>query len=387
MEYLNERTKDLKQGAIRAMFDKANTMTDVISMGLGEPDMKTPEGVCNAGKEGLDKGFTHYTPNAGLPAARKAVVEKSYVKSIGYDPMTEVIMTNGGMGALSLVMATIIDPGDEVLVQDPQWLNYHAQIRYYGGIPVAVPTKASERFEMKPEVIESLITPRTKVIMINSPNNPTGFTYKRESLEEIAKIAIKHDLLVIVDEVYNTLFYDGAEIWCIAQYPGMKERSIVVNSFSKSYAMTGWRIGFVCGPAIVVDRMTKCQENFNSCANAPGQYAAIHALEHPEYSEGLRKTFEERRAYALKRIQAIKGFKLECIPDGAFYFFPNIEAFGLSDVEFCNRLLDQQRVVCIPGSSFGDCGKGHIRIAYTTGIESLKKAFDRIEVFCDSLRN
>jgi len=367
------------------MFDKANTLTDVVSMGIGEPDLKTPEGVINAAKIGLDLGYTHYTPNAGLPMLRKSIAEKTHVKNIGYDFMTETIVTNGGMGGLSLVMATILDPGDEVLIQDPQWLNYIAQVKYYGGIPVRVPTEPSLRFEMQPEVIESLITNKTKVLMINSPNNPTGFTYSRTTLEAISRLAIKHDLLVIVDEVYNTLTYDDANSWCIAEYPGMKERTIVVNSLSKSYAMTGWRIGFVCAPSIIVDKMTICQENFNSCANAPGQYAAIHALEHPEYSEDLRKIFAKRREFSLARVQTIDGLELNPISDGAFYLFPSIKAFGLSDVDFCNRLLDTHKVVCIPGSAFGECGSGHIRMAYTIDIDGLSKAFDRIEHFCESL--
>lgn len=240
MDFRNEKAKKLKQGAIRAMFDRAATMTDVISMGIGEPDMPTPELVCRAGAEALQQGLTHYTPNAGTMQLRRAIAERASVAPVGYDPAQEIIITNGGMGALSLLFLVILNDGDEILIQDPQWLNYVAQVQYCGGVPVRVPTKAEDRFAMQPDVIESLITPRTKAIMVNSPNNPTGEVYSDEQLAAIAAIAEKHDLLVISDEVYNTLLYTGAKFRSIAELPGMKARTVVVNSFSKSYAMTGW---------------------------------------------------------------------------------------------------------------------------------------------------
>lgn len=385
MEFINERTRGLKQGAIRAMFDKAATMTDVISMGIGEPDMPTPTAVCEAGKAALDRGLTHYTPNAGEESLRRAVAEKSTVKEVGYDPKREIIITNGGMGALSLLMAVILNPGDQVLIQDPQWLNYVAQVRYYGGVAVRVPTDEAHRFELQPETVERLITPKTKALMINTPNNPTGYVLHPATMERLAEVARRHDLLVITDEVYNTLLYDGASSRTIAALPGMKERTVVVNSFSKAYAMTGWRIGYAAGPAAIIDRMTKCQENFNACANAPGQYAAAFALEHPELCEELRSVFEKRRAVMLKALNEIDG--VECgRPDGAFYVFPNIKAFGLSSAEFCNRLLEEQRVVCIPGSAFGQCGEGYLRICYTNGEDCLKEAMTRFRRFCEKLR-
>ena len=292
MEWINEKAKTLKQGAIRAMFDRANTMTGVISLGIGEPDMPTPKLVCEACKEALDKGITHYTPNAGTLSFRQAIAEKSYLKDLHYDPNTEIIITNGGMGALSLLFLVLLNKGDEILIQDPQWLNYVAQVAYCDGTAVRVPTDLEHNFEMQPEAIEKLITPHTKALMINTPNNPTGSVMTRETMAKIAMLAVKHDLLVISDDVYNTLLYAGEEAPCIASFPGMKERTVIVNSFSKSYAMTGWRIGFVAAPAEIVDRMTKCQENFNACANAPGQYAATVALDHPELCEELRQIFE-----------------------------------------------------------------------------------------------
>ena len=384
MDFRNEKAKKLKQGAIRAMFDRAATMTDVISMGIGEPDMPTPELVCRAGAEALQQGLTHYTPNAGTMQLRRAIAERASVAPVGYDPAQEIIITNGGMGALSLLFLVILNDGDEILIQDPQWLNYVAQVQYCGGVPVRVPTKAEDRFAMQPDVIESLITPRTKAIMVNSPNNPTGEVYSDEQLAAIAAIAEKHDLLVISDEVYNTLLYTGAKFRSIAELPGMKARTVVVNSFSKSYAMTGWRIGYAAGPADIIDRMVKCQENFNACANAPGQYAATVALDHPELCEELRQIFERRRSILLDGLAKIDGIRCNR-PNGAFYVFADISSFGLSSVEFCNRLLDEQKVVCIPGSAFGECGEGFIRIAYTCSDENLHEALRRIDAFCKSL--
>lgn len=385
MKWINERAKTLHQGAIRAMFDRANAMTGVISLGIGEPDMATPMLVCEAAKEALDKGITHYTPNAGTPSFRKAIVEKSYLKDLHYDPNTEIIVTNGGMGALSLLFLVLLNKGDEILIQDPQWLNYVAQVHYCDGTAVRVPTDLAHNFEMQPDVIEQLITPNTKAIMINTPNNPTGSVMSRQTLERIAEIAVKYDLLVISDDVYNTLLYDGAEVPCIASFPGMKERTVIVNSFSKSYAMTGWRIGFVAAPAEIVDRMTKCQENFNACANAPGQYAGTIALDHPELCEELRKTFERRRTILLDGLSKID--KIYCNnPTGAFYVFADISGFGLTSTEFCNRLLDEAKVVCIPGSAFGECGEGFIRIAYTCSDDNLREALHRMDSFCKTLK-
>ena len=384
MEFISQKAKGLKQGAIRAMFDRAGTMTNVISLGIGEPDMATPQLVCDAATEALHKGITHYTPNAGTLDFRKAIAVKSYLKDIGYDPAREIIVTNGGMGALSLLFLVLLEEGDEILIQDPQWLNYVAQVEYCGGKAVRVPTDKAHNFIMQPETIEKLITPKTKALMINTPNNPTGSVMDEETMRQIAEIAVKHDILVISDDVYNTLLYDGAKNTCIAAFPGMKERTAVVNSLSKSYAMTGWRIGFVAAPAEIVDRMTKCQENFNACANAPGQYAATVALDHPELCEELRQVFERRRSILLDGLAKIDGIRCNR-PNGAFYVFADISSFGLSSVEFCNRLLDEQRVVCIPGSAFGECGEGFIRIAYTCSDDNLYEALNRISCFCKKL--
>lgn len=373
MKWINKRAQALSQGAIRAMFDRANAMPDIISLGIGEPDLSTPGIVCDAAKQALDLGYTHYTPNSGLFSLRKAIAEKTYLKVLNYDPESEIIITNGGMGALSLLFLVLLNEGDEVLIQDPQWLNYVAQVNYCGGTVVRVPTSAAHNFEMQPETIEALLTPRTKVIMINTPNNPTGCVMSETALHKIAEIAVKHDLLVISDDVYNTLLYSGATAPSIASFPGMRERTVVVNSFSKSFAMTGWRIGFVAAPAEIIDRMTKCQENFNACANSIGQYACTVALDHPELANVICKTFAHRREVLLQGLATIDGIQYSC-PDGAFYVFADISSFGISSAEFCNHLLDEEKVVCIPGSAFGACGEGFIRIAY-----ALRIPFDRLQ--------
>lgn len=386
MPWVNKKASELTQGAIRAMFDRANTMSGVISMGIGEPDMPTPELVCEAGKQAMDLGYTHYTPNAGTAMLRAAIAGKSYLKGVGYDPAKEIVITNGGMGALSLLFLVILEEGDEILIQDPQWLNYVAQVTYCGGVPVRVPTDPEHRFEMQPEVIESLITPKTKALMINSPNNPTGNVMSPVILERIAAVAKKHDILVITDDVYNTLIYDNTPYTCIASLDGMKERTIVVNSFSKSYAMTGWRIGFVAGPAEIVDKMTKCQENFSACANSIGQYAAAIALDHPELSKQLCDVFAARRSILLNGLNSIPGIHCNN-PTGAFYIFVDIRSFRMTSAEFCNGLLDEAKVVWIPGSAFGECGEGFARVAYTCGEEELYEAIDRVRKFCEKLNN
>jgi len=386
MPWINKKASELTQGAIRAMFDRANTMSGVISMGIGEPDRPTPELVCEAGKQAMDLGYTHYTPNAGTAMLRAAIAGKSYLKDVGYDPAKEIVITNGGMGALSLLFLVILEEGDEILIQDPQWLNYVAQVTYCGGVPVRVPTDPEHRFEMQPEVIESLITPKTKALMINSPNNPTGNVMSPVILERIAAVAKKHDILVITDDVYNTLIYDNTPYTCIASLVGMKERTIVVNSFSKSYAMTGWRIGFVAGPAEIVDKMTKCQENFSACANSIGQYAAAIALDHPELSKQLCDVFAARRSILLNGLNSIPGIHCNN-PTGAFYIFVDIRSFRMTSAEFCNGLLDEAKVVWIPGSAFGECGEGFARVAYTCGEEELYEAIDRVRKFCEKLNN
>ena len=382
---LNDRAKELAQGKIRAMFDKANTMTNVISMGIGEPDLHTPAPICQACADALNSGFTHYTPNACFPVLRQAISKYAFDVPGLYDPATEIIVTNGGMGALSLVMLVLLQPGDQVLIQNPQWLNYASQIKFCGGVPVGVPTKKENNLVMTAEDIRKCYVPgKTKALIINSPNNPTGEVVDRAELEKIAELAKEPDLLVISDEVYNTLLYEGMECVSISSLPGMKERTIVINSFSKSYAMTGWRVGFAAAPAPIVQKMTMLQENFNSCVNAAAQMGAVYALEHPELKNELNDSLAERRTIALEGIRAIDGIKCSA-PKGAFYLFPDISSFGSDSDTFCNRLLDEAGVVCVPGSAFGTCGEGYIRLCYTAKKDQLIEALERMKKFCASL--
>jgi len=388
MEWINEKAKTLKQGAIRAMFDRANTMTGVISLGIGEPDMPTPKLVCEACKEALDKGITHYTPNAGTLSFRQAIAEKSYLKDLHYDPNTEIIITNGGMGALSLLFLVLLNKGDEILIQDPQWLNYVAQVAYCDGTAVRVPTDLEHNFEMQPETIEKLITPHTKALMINTPNNPTGSVMTRETMAKIAELAVKHDLLVISDDVYNTLLYAGEEAPCIASFPGMKERTVIVNSFSKSYAMTGWRIGYVAAN----DQVSKVIANYLShCTGSPSsisQKAAVTALTASQESvEVMRKAFERRRDYMVERMNSIEG--VSCIkPHGAFYVMMNIEKLIGQELhgvvirdadDFGNLFLKYGKVAVVPGTGFG--APTFVRWSYATSIENIKEGLNRLERF------
>jgi len=386
LERLSEKAVNMDQGAIRVMFDKASKMENIISMGIGEPNQDTHPDICRVCGEALLQGNTHYAPNAGVLKFRKAIAEKGLIAANMYDPETEIIVTNGGMGAFSLVMQVLLEPGDQVLIQDPQYLNFTTSVRYCGGVPVRVPTMAEDGFCMKAETIRELYVPgKTKLLILNSPNNPTGEVIPRDRLEEIAKVACELDLLVLSDEVYGTLLYDDAKPLSIAGFPGMKERTIVLNSMSKAFAMTGWRIGYAAGPRGIIDRMTKVQEYFNSCINTSSQIAAAYALEHPEFAETLRKDYCERRAVALAGIESIPGIKCNR-PKGAFYLFPDISAFGMDSVTFCNRLLDEAKVVCVPGSAFGECGEGFMRVAYTRDKEQLNEAFERMKNFCENIR-
>lgn len=383
-KWLSEKARNLQQGAIRAMFDKARTMENVISMGIGEPDLPTPAPICDACTEALAKGYTHYTPNAGLPILREAISKYGLPEPGMYAP-NEIMVTIGAMNALSLLMLVLLEHGDHVMIQNPQWLNYASQIEYCGGVAVKLPTDPEEGFALKAETIREYYVPgKTKILLINSPNNPTGHVLPRKNLEEIAEVCKELDILVLSDEVYNTLVYDGAEAVSISTLPGMKERTVVINSLSKAYAMCGWRIGYAAGPAEIIDRMSKMQENFNSGANAAAQYAAVYALEHRELTEGIRESFAERRKVALEGLLAIPGMR--CLePKGAFYLFPDIRAFGLDSKTFCNRLLDEAGVVCVPGSAFGSVGEGFIRMAYTAKKEDIEEAMRRIKEFCAKL--
>lgn len=382
-KYLNKYAMELKQGTIRAMFDKAVGMSDVINLGIGEPDMATPTVIIEAGVKALMDGHTHYTPNAGIFELREAIANDLKRQGIKRDPKTEIVITTGGMGGLALSLMVLLNPGDEVLIQDPQWLNYFAQVKFFGGIPVPVPVKEENGFAITAEDIESRITKRTKVLMLNSPNNPTGAVLNLEELKRIAEVAKRHDLIVLSDEVYSTIVFDDTKHYSISTLEGMKDRTVVINSFSKSFAMTGWRIGYATGNQDIIDKMTRLQENIVACVNSGAQYAALEALKRPELALEMQELYRIRRNLVVEGLQAIKG--ISCLkPKGSFYVFVDVSDIGVDEVTFAEELLEQQHTVLIPGSAFGDMGKGYVRICYANSEDNLTRAIQRIQRYVES---
>ena len=359
---------------------------DVVGFGTGEPDFNTPDNINMAGIRAICDGKTKYTPAAGIIPLRKAIAQRLKEDcGVDYD-YTQIVVASGAKHSVYIALAAITNPGDEIIIPAPFWVSYYEMVRMVGGTPVIVEAGEEQNFKITAQQLEAAITEKTKCLMLNNPSNPTGMIYSADELRAIADVCVKHDLYILADEIYYQLIYDGIEFTSIASLcDEVKERTLLINGVSKSYAMTGWRIGFVAAPAEIVDRMTKCQENFNACANAPGQYAATVALDHPELCEELRQIFERRRSILLDGLAKIDGIRCNR-PNGAFYVFADISSFGLSSVEFCNRLLDEQKVVCIPGSAFGECGEGFIRIAYTCSDDELHEALKRISRFCSELR-
>ncbi len=376
-DFISRQAKGLQQGGIRAFFDKASQYSDVINLGIGEPDLDTPRPVMDAAYEAMLAGHTHYTANAGDMEVRQQIAAYLSEFDVTVDPAKEVIMTIGGMGAVSQCLLCTIDPGDEVLIQDPQWLNYYSQVKFAGGVPVAVPVYQENGFSLQAEEIEKHITPRTKILMINSPNNPTGAVMSQKDLEAVAEVAMRHDLLVISDEVYCELLYDGEHHRSIASIPGMKERTVIVNSFSKSFSMTGWRVGFAAGAPEVIAKMTVLQENLAACAPAFGQWAAKYALETKCQLGEMRELYQRRRDLIVDGLNDIKGIHCEK-PRGAFYAFPDIRGLGLTSQQAAEKLLEEAQVVAIPGSAFGEHGEGFLRMAYANSEENIKEALWRI---------
>lgn len=380
--FLSSKAMELKQGAIRAMFDRAKYFPGAINLGIGEPDLNTPDEIVEEGCKALRAGKTHYTANAGIIELRNKISEYLRGGDVEVDPENEIIVTTGGMGALALVLMVTLSPGDEVLIQDPQWLNYFAQVRFFGGTPVPVPVKEENGFRIMVNDIEKRITGKTKILMINSPNNPTGAVLEEQDLIAIAELANKHNLLVISDEVYCTLLYDNMKHKSIISIPGMKDRTIVVNSFSKSFAMTGWRVGFAAGNREIIDKMTRLQENMVACVATPCQYAALKALDLFDRADEMTEIYRERRDLIVEGLNNIKG--ISCIkPKGSFYVFPNIKALGKTSTEVANELLEKAGVITIPGSAFGAQGEGYLRISYANSLENIKEAVKRIKKYAE----
>jgi len=377
---LSERVRKVKPSGIRKFFDIINTMPDVISLGIGEPDFVTPEHIRQAGIRSIEQGHTQYTSNYGLLALRQeiaAMLQRRY--GLSYDPRTQLLVTVGVSEGVDLAMRTIIDPGDEVVSPDPGYVAYEADIIFAGGAPVPVPTYAKYDFAVRAAEIASVITPRTKMILLGNPNNPTGAVIPRNELEGIAKLAIAHNLIVAVDEVYSRLVYDTEHV-SIASIPGMQERTILLDGFSKAYAMTGWRIGYVAAPAHILEAMVKVHQYTIMCAGTAAQEAALEALRHGE--EDVRHMHDDYAQRGHMFVAGLNRIGLPCCePHGAFYAFPYVGRTGMTDEEFAEKLLFEEKVAVVPGSAFGAAGTGYIRCSYCTAYNKLEEALVRIERF------
>ena len=385
MRDVSRLAREVTGSPIRKMFNIAGAMKDVISFTVGEPDFVTPTNIIDAAMRSLHRGETHYTPNAGLLPLREAISNRvARELSFAPDPEREIIVTAGGMEALMLGIMVLIDPGDEVIVTDPHWPNYPRQVQMCGGIPRFVTVREEDGFVLDPDKVRTAITARTKMIILNSPSNPTGAVMDRDTLCEIARMAVQHDLFVVSDEVYHHFLYDGTPFASISTFEGMRERALVIDSFSKTYAMTGWRVGYAVGPEVVVKNMVKYQENFIGCVNSQAQYAAIEALEGPQAPlDQMIHTYAERRKLIVEGINAIPG--LSCIwPKGAFYCFANIRKSRMGSEDFAMELLKETGVVIVPGSGFGRGGEGYIRLSYATSEKNIALGLARIRRFVES---
>lgn len=376
-----DRLKEVPESGIRRLFELAGRYRGVISLGIGEPDFDAPQHIKDYAKEGLDRGYSHYTPNNGLKMLRDAVAEKLRRENrIEADPDRNIIITIGGNEALLLSFSTFLRPGDEVLLPSPYFVSYWAVVTLLGGVPVEVPTTLEGGFRLDPGRLAEAVTPRTRCIIINSPNNPTGAVLRRKDMEGIAGLAQEHHLRVVSDECYEKLVYSGEGHVSMASLGGMAERTITVNSFSKTYAMTGWRLGYCVADEATVAEMVKFQMFLATCPVSFVQYAVARAMGDPRSTaavEAMRREYRARRDYIHKRLGEIPGFEV-ARPEGAFYIFPRS---GGDDVSTAERLLRKARVVVVPGSSFGRYGKGHLRLCYATSKESIAEAMDRVEAF------
>ena len=386
-EALNSFIAGIPSSGIRKFFDIVSEMNDpeVISLGVGEPDFDTPWHVREEGIYSLTKGKTFYSPNAGLKSLRdeiSAFMQRRY--GLSYDPAHEIIVTVGGSEAIDLAFRAMLDPGDEVIVPEPSYVSYKPCAVLAGGVPRVLELREKDAFKLRPEDLERCINEKTKILLLCYPNNPTGAVMDREDLEPIAELVKKHDLFVVSDEIYSELNYTGRPHVSIATLLGMRERTIVINGFSKSYAMTGWRLGYTAGPRHIMDQMLKIHQYAIMCAPTTAQYAAVEALKNgDEDIEYMRREYDGRRRYLLKRFRdmGIGCFEAE----GAFYVFPDISRFGLSSDEFAQRLLHEQKLAVVPGTAFGSSGEGHLRVSYAYSLNDLKRALDRIEAFVSGL--
>lgn len=383
--FLSDKVTSLKPSGIRKFFDIVSEMKDAISLGVGEPDFDTPWFIRDEGIYSLEKGKTFYTSNAGLKDLRKEIA--AYIKrtqALNYDPDNEIIVTVGGSEAIDIGLRAVINPGDEVIIPQPSYVSYEPCALLAGAKPVIINLKAENEFRLTPQELIEAITEKTKVLILPYPNNPTGAIMERGDLEKIAKIIVEKDILVMSDEIYSALTYKGRHV-SIASLEGMKERTILINGFSKAYAMTGWRLGYACGPKDIIKQMTKIHQFAIMCAPTTSQYAAVTALKKgDEAVEQMRLSYNQRRRFLMN---AFKEMGLECFePYGAFYVFPCIKEFSMTSEEFATKLLMEEKVAVVPGTAFGDCGEGFLRISYAYSLENLKEAVARIHKFVNKLR-
>ncbi|HIX14623.1 MAG TPA: aminotransferase class I/II-fold pyridoxal phosphate-dependent enzyme [Candidatus Hungatella pullicola] len=381
---LSERIVEIPPSGIRKFFDVVSEMKDAISLGVGEPDFETPWHIREEGIYSLEKGKTFYTSNAGLKELKQEIA--AYLSrrfDVTYDPDQELMVTVGGSEAIDIALRAMLDPGDEVLIPQPSYVSYVPCTILANGKPVIIELEAKDQFRLTKEKLLEKITPKTKVLVLPFPNNPTGAIMEAKDLEEIAKIVAERDLFVISDEIYGELTY-GTDHTTIAAFPGMKERTVLINGFSKSYAMTGWRLGYAAAPAQILAQMLKIHQFAIMCAPTTSQYAAVSALRNGDGDvKMMRESYDQRRRYLMN---AFKEMGLECFePHGAFYTFPSIKRFGMTSDEFATRLLYEEKVAVVPGTAFGYCGEGYVRISYAYSLKNLKEALGRIQRFIEKL--
>lgn len=383
---LSDKIVTIKPSGIRKFFDIVSEMKDAISLGVGEPDFDTPWSIREEGIYALEKGRTYYTSNSGLLELRKGIssyLDRKY--NLKYDPVKETIVTVGGSEAIDLAFRAMLNPGDEVIIPKPCYVSYDPCVVLADGVPVSVNLREEDEFKLTKELLLSAITPKTKILVLAFPNNPTGAVMTREELEEIAKVVIEKDIFVVSDEIYAELTYGDVTHCSIASIEGMKERTIVINGFSKAFSMTGWRLGYACGPELIMSQMLKIHQFAIMCAPTNSQYAAVEALKNcDDEVQKMKEEYDRRRKFMLSRL---RGMGLKCFePFGAFYIFPNISEFGMTSDEFATRFLNEEKVAAVPGTAFGDCGEGFLRMSYASSLDNLKTAMERLENFINRLR-
>ena len=382
---LSETIVNIKPSGIRKFFDIVSEMKDAISLGVGEPDFDTPWHVRDEGIYSLEKGRTFYTSNAGLMELKEEI--SNYLNrriGVDYSPKNEIIVTVGGSEGIDIAMRAMLDPGDEVLIPQPSYVSYEPCCLLAGGKPVIIELKAENEFRLTKQELMDAITDKTKILVLPFPNNPTGAIMEKEDLEAIAEVIIEKDIFVLTDEIYSELSYKGDHV-SITSLPGMKERTILINGFSKAYAMTGWRLGYACGPKNIIEQMLKIHQFAIMCAPTTSQYAAVEAMRNGDADVAqMREAYNQRRRYLM---HAFREMGLDCFePYGAFYVFPCIKEFGMTSDEFATRFLQEEKVAVVPGTAFGDCGEGFLRISYAYSLDNLKIALERMARFVDRLR-